>query len=379
VEVNVISSRAVQHGLERPNTGRLQSLWVELPGYCNLACAYCYARGGEKLDTSRLLVWEDYERILLQAQELGVDSVGIPGAGEPFLASNIRLTMSFLETCKQLGMFTTVFTTGEFITDQLAKELFEMPIELMLKGNTLDPARQDRFVSDPSRGIAVTGYGEKRNEAINRLMLAGFNDEAECRARYGRRSRMALVTSIMTSENGELSNLAELGDILRLCRKNNVIFDCDTILKRGRAITCELCTGDKELMSTLMELQKIDQQEFGNIWELSPGYVGTTCDRYMHHVYVSQYGDVHPCIGAMDVNLGNVRQSDLRSAWESAEMKIIRGRRYGGECASCDLFIKGSCNSCLGRFAKDLTNGNLLDKGCVETIGCCFKVAIEAE
>ncbi len=366
-----ISEKAVQHGLERKNTGKLQTLWLEIPGYCNLFCSYCYACGGEGLEKERLLSWKQYESILEQAKALGVDSLGIPGAGEPLLGTNLALTMKIIKKCSELGIFVTLFTTGEFITEKLAEELYELPVEIMLKGNTLDPEKQDKFVSDPSRGLIRAGYGEKRNAAIELLKEKGFNNKEVCLKKFGRKSRMALVTSIMTSENGELSNLDEITTILRKCREENIIFDCDSILKRGRGASCELCSSEQELKNKLYELQKIDAQEFGEAWEVSQSYVGTTCDRYMHHLYVNQYSDVRPCIGAMDLVLGNLHEVGLADAWNSTEMQIIRARKFSGKCADqCANFAEGKCNSCLGRRAVNLTNENLLAKGSVETIGC---------
>ena len=212
-----------QHGLGRKNTGNLQTIWVELPGYCNLACSYCFARGGENIDVANLLTWENYESIIDEAKKIGINSISIPGAGEPFIAKNLDLTMRFLRKCKEVGIFVTLFTTAEFITDELADELFSLPVELMVKGNSLNPEMQDRFVSDPNRGRIIHGFGERRNAAIELLMHHGFNDEAKCMESFGCKSRMALLSSIMTDES-ELSNYDEIADILRFCRKNNFIF-----------------------------------------------------------------------------------------------------------------------------------------------------------
>jgi hypothetical protein len=366
-----ISSKAVQHGLERINIGNLQSLWIELPGYCNLACSYCYACGGEGLKRDELLSCDDYTRILNEAKAMGVDSIGIPGAGEPFVAANFELTMWFLHQCAERGIYVTLFTTGQFITPELAAELYELPVEIMLKGNTLDPDLQDRFVSDPSRGREIHGYGEARNKAIETLVAAGFNDEEKCLAKWGRKSRMALVTSIMTGSDGEISNYDEMASLLRFCRERNIIFDCDSVLKRGRGASCDLCEEDARIRAKLTELQAIDATEHDMHWELSQSYVGTVCDRYMHHLYVNQYGRIRPCIGAMDVDLGNIKESTLGQAWGSLEMSIIRTRDYHGKCGDeCANFAEGKCNSCLGRRTKDLCNEQLQRDGFVDTVGC---------
>lgn len=372
-----ISAKAVQHGLERQDTGMMQSLWLELPGYCNLACSYCYANGGKPEHPADLMSWETYEQIIEEAKRIGIDSIGVPGAGEPFLHRNKELTMKVLRKCAELGIFVTLFTTGEFIDEELARELYELPVEIMLKGNSLDPDRQDAFVSNPAipnnRGMR-RGYGTKRNAVIELLMRLGFNNESMCMAKFGRRSRMALVTSIMTSEevkDGGPSNYKEMAEILRFCRRRNIIFDCDTVLKVGRGADCGLCISDKEIKAKLLELQRVDRQEFKNFWEVSQSYIGTVCDRYMHHMYVDQYGTIRPCIGATEVNLGNIKTTTLAQAWDSIEMRVIRGRHYGGICGTdCRNFQEGKCNSCLGRRAVNLTNEFLREHGYVDTVGC---------
>ena len=366
-----ISTKSVQHGLERKNNGKLQTMWLEIPGYCNLFCSYCYACGGSVLKKENLLSWQQYESILNQAKQLGVDSIGIPGAGEPLLGKNLELTMKIIRRCEELGIYVTLFTTGEFITEQLAEQLYELPVEIMLKGNTLDTEKQDKFISDPARGLIRKGYGAKRNATIQLLMRNGFNNEAQCMEKFGRKSRMALVTSIMLGEDGTLDNLNDVVEILRYCRINNIIFDCDSLLERGRGTSCQLCASDQVLKNKLLELQEIDAKEFGNVWELSQSYVGTVCDRYMHHLYVSQYGEVRPCIGAMDLVLGNMHNVSLEAAWNSSEMQIIRARKFSGKCGErCDNFAKGKCNSCLGRRAVNLDNEHLLEQGYVNTVGC---------
>ena len=359
-----------QHGLGRENTGNLQTIWVEIPAYCNLACSYCFACGGEVVDTNKLLSWEDYERVINEAYGLGVDSISIPGAGEPLLPRNRELTLRILRKCAEVGIFVTLFTTAEFIDEQLADELFALPVELMVKGNSLNPEMQDHFVSDPKRGRIISGFGDKRNAAIELLMRHGFNDEDKCLRSFGCKSRMALVSSIMTDEN-ELSNYDEITEIMRFCRKNNLIFDCDSVLGIGRGASCSLCTADEWLKAKMIELQRIDLEEFGNFWEISQSYVGAVCDRYHHHLYINQYGNVRPCIGANGVHLGNIESISLQEAFDKSEMRIIRGRQYCGKCAEeCANFAEGKCNSCLGRRTKKLTNENLLAKDAVETIGC---------
>jgi MoaA/NifB/PqqE/SkfB family radical SAM enzyme len=323
---------------------------------------------------SKVMQWEDYDRILLEAKAMGVDSIGIPGAGEPFIRNNRALVMRFLYRCKDLNMYVTLFSTGEFITPELAKELYELPVEIMIKCNSLDPETQDRFVSDPKRNLYIVDYGTKRNIAIQNLIDCGFNNREACMEKYGRPSRMALVTSIMTSEQGDLSNMGDIAKVLRFSRERNIIFDCDTVLQQGRGASCELCASEAELLAKLQELQKIDTEEFGNIWEPGPGYVDTICDRHAHHLYISVEGEIRPCIGALGVNLGNIKNTTLEQAWNSKEMAAIRNCQFSGPCATCKNLANKKCFGCRGRHCdqKLLNNDTLLTTGLVPTIGCSF-------
>ncbi len=314
---------------------------------------------------------------------MGLEAIGIPGAGEPLLPKNVRLTLRILEKCQDLGLYVTLFTTGEFITGNLADRLNELPVELMIKCNSLDPIVQDAFVSDPSRGRIIHGYGQKRNETLELLMKKGFNDEERCMAQYGRKSRMAIVTSIMTSSGGGPSNYDEMAHILKFARQNNIMVDIDSVLKVGRGATCDLCEEDQRLKAKLIELQGIDRNEFGNVWQVGQSYIGTVCDRHSYHMFIDQYGRIRPCVGAVGVDLGNIRTTSLQEAWDSREMRIIRARNYKGKCSQCANFneideirtkeagtVKYKCNSCLGRRTEDLTNAYLLGNGHVKTIGC---------
>ena len=372
---NQFSSKAVQHGLERTNTGKLQTLWIEVPPLCNLACSYCYARGGEHIAKQELLTKEEYLSILNQAEKMGVDGIGIPGAGEPLFGANKKLTMWILKQCAERGFYAILFTTGEFITEELAVELFNLPVEVMLKGNTLDPIKQDLFVSDQSRGKIIHGYGEKRNRAIEILAKAGFNDPILSQ-KYGRKSRMALVTSIMTNKDGSLSNMEDVVKVYRFCRDRNIIADIDTILERGRAIDCSIKAGGEKILNALTELRSIAINEYGDKEAvLSSTYVETVCDRYHHHLYIDVKGQIRPCIGAMDVNLGSIKNTTLKKAWNSKERRIIRERKYAGVCPTCMNFKEFKCHSCLGRRTlttgeKALNNENLLRDKSAYTTGC---------
>jgi len=414
---------SVQFGLgSAVDGGKLTNLWMETtkPEHCNLACRYCYAKGGEK--QKEALTTDQWLSILEQAKILGITSIGIPGAGEPFHPSARDRTMQILEKCGDLGIYTTLFTTGEFITEGLADRLHQFPVELMIKGNSLVPEIQDNFVSDSARGRIIKGYGVSRNNALELLIKKGFNDERRCLEQFKRKSRMALVTFVMTDEVTEsqahpvspeeirtfvgllqqyanlgigksykraldeasgielegTSNFREIAYLMAFARVNNIIFDVDSVLQRGRGASCKLNPADERMKAKFKELQVIDNEVFGYEWGVNTTYVGVACERPRRHLYINYTGEIRPCIGATGVILGNIQNISLTQAWESSEMKILRAKSYHGKCADqCANFKdldprtgKPLCNSCLGRCTEDLTNESLLKKGYVQTIGC---------
>lgn len=373
----------IQAGLELAGEG-LKSIWMCLPAWCNLFCEYCFACGGKAKPGS--MEWADYERLLIEAKEMGVVTVGIPGSGEPFHPKNRELTLKVLRKCADLDMFVTLFTTGEFITHELAAELLDLPVEIMIKCNSLDSDLQNRFVS--SKDHQVKHYGQRRSEVLQMLQDMGFNRPDE---RFGRKSRLAIVTSIMVAnDESGLSNYDEMADLLRYARQRNVIFDVDTVLHVGRGATCVLQTTDLLVKAKVLELREIDRIEFGVKWEPGPGYVGgVACNRRFNHRYIDDVGNIHPCVGAVGIDLGNFKAgATLRESWESDLARKLREEPYKGECASCKRFSnknrpgdKSACYSCYGRFTCNadgslLTNEGAMKDG-VHTTGCLYREATE--
>lgn len=364
----------VQHGLSRENSWLLQTIWLEEPPFCNLACRYCYANGWEMNEIEKSLNLQNYKSILEQFKKLWWDSLGIPGAWEPFIPKNLPLTLILLEECQKLWIFVTIFTTTEFVTEELACKLLNLPCEIMIKCNSLDPDVQDAFVSDEEKGRKIGGYWKIRNEKIQLLMKLWFNNEKIIMDTYWRKSRMALVTSIMTEESGNLSNVKDIEEIFRFCRDNNIIFDCDSVLERWRWANCWLSIWDNQRIELWKKMQKIDREEYWFDREIAQWYVWwTICDRYMHHLYVDWKWNCRPCIWATGVRLWNIKENTLEEMRNSKAIHVIRNRKYGWVCGEkCANFAEKLCNSCLWRCCDPtkLTKEFLEKKWFVPTIWC---------
>ena len=329
----------------------LKDIWIELSKSCNHKCNYCFQSTEKGIDNNpNNLTEEQYLNILHQAIQMSINEVGIPGAGEPFHPQNIKLLFKILELNVNHNIHTTIFTHLDFFNEELIQKLntYGDKITILAKFNSLKHELQDWF-------DGVKGYGKKRDEVLQLLYKYNFNDN----------KRLGFVTSVMTK------NYDEMPDILRYCRKNNVIPDIDVLLPCGRGKDNPLNPSDDEIRNMYKKLSKIDKKEFGKKWEPTCSYLGEySCNRYNHHLYIDKEGNVRPCLGAYGVKLGNINTKPLKEMWNSREMRVIQQRMYDGKCTECKKFETKKCNSCLGRFVKNLNNKDLINTGYVHTIGC---------
>ncbi|MAH47606.1 hypothetical protein CMI37_17425 [Candidatus Pacearchaeota archaeon] len=332
---------------ELPNS--LKELWFEIGGSCHLSCYYCFANSGG-IDRSKDNVTIDQvTKYLNQFSEMGGERIAVVGAGEPFHARNIEDTFQVLNWAKGKKITTTIFTTGDLISEDVLLRLNSYPdITLLVKYNSQKPKTQDAMVGN-------SGYTARRDKAMALLMKRGYNDG----------KRLGIVTSIL-EENPE-----EMPTLFRYARDNNLIFDADNPIPRGRGKNCDREKIARSAKPIIDKLSKIDKEEYGNVWESHATYIASPpCTRFNQHMYVKKDGTVIPCVGSPAVKLGNVKDESLEQIWEKDITKIIRGHNYVGKCTSCENYQKNHCFSCLGRSTEDLTTESLIKEGHVRTIGC---------
>lgn len=327
----------------------LKELWFEIGGSCHLKCDYCFASSCGVDNCKDNVSLERILEVLDEFRELGGERIGIVGAGEPFHPRNIEDTFKILEYVKDKGINTTIFTTGDLLSEKVVDRLDNYPdLTLLVKYNSADPEVQDDLVNSPN-------YTLRREDAMKRLINRGYNDG----------KRLGTVTSIMSK------NIEEIGNLLRFARRNNLIFDADTLIPRGRGGTCNLQTPDEQTKALLIKLQKIDKEEFGNEWEITGSYIASPpCTRFSYHMYIDKLGKAHPCVSSQDVELGDIKQQSLKELWDSEIMGVVRRHEYRGKCTSCQSYQQKKCYSCLGRACENVTTDFIKENGFVQTKGC---------
>ncbi len=103
-----------------PSGVRLELIWLELTGRCNLECVHCYADAGPGRPLDEGMQLRDWQRALSDAALLGCRRVQFIG-GEPTLHPGLP---TLIEQAHQLGFEQIcVFTNGMHLSET-HKELF---------------------------------------------------------------------------------------------------------------------------------------------------------------------------------------------------------------------------------------------------------------
>jgi len=314
----------------------------------------------------------EYLKLLDDFKSNGGCFLGIPGNGEPFHPGNRELVIQILQHADSLGLRTTVFTTGESLfwdmrtynnykvnvaaepDFSLMDELIKLDVIFLIKCNSLIPETQDRLV-------AQVGYTQARQKAMQWLMNK-YHLNADPQNR-----RLGIVTSIMPENQDEIVTL------YRYAEDNNLIFDCDTILPRGRGksfIKQGHSLSDQKCRAIYRSLDQISDEPLTT----GGSYVGVACDRIKHHLYIDIQGNAYTCIGCVgrgnELVLGNVRTHSMQQIWDHTirvQMRENLDKVVIGPCSYCENF-QVSCWSCLGRSVEhfEVKEGKLF----LHTRGC---------
>lgn len=359
---------------------KLKSLWLSIPAYCHLKCPYCFASTNAHDKKIEILSKEQYENIIRDFAALGGEFIGIPGDGEPFHPSCWELVQFILTLCNELRIKVALFTTGDLIFfDVKGKEtkpnyekiefIKDKDVVLLIKYNHSNGEIQNRLV-----GGKHSTYTELRERALDILIdQYHFNDA----------KRIGLVTSVMreNAEKEEPNGKLEIINIYERTKRQNLIFDCDTILELGRGKT--FTTRENGVLSQV-DLEKVFRKlsDAGAVGLNQGGtYVGNTCcDRILHHLYIKSNGDVFPCIGCSredlfsDMKLGNIKTNSLEENWRHPFRRKLAEKRHEtliGVCADCENFKTEKCYSCLGRcIISDEYGSPINNHDPITTVGC---------
>lgn len=301
--------------------GRLLSMEIEFGLQCNFQCQYCYV-GQAKTPVSELTP-DEIRRVILEAKGLGARKI-IALGGEPMIYPGI---LEMLEFIRSEGLAVEVFTNGTHITADVAKRLYDLGVQVVLKMNSFKESVQDELAG-------MKGAFQIIQEAFRNLSAAGFPSEGHPLA----------VSSILCNQN-----LPEIVTMWQWLRDRQITPYFEIMTPQGNAQDNNHLEVELPVLQKLFaELAELDHARYGYKWEPQPPLVGDRCLRHQFSCLVNAAGDVMPCVG-VTIPIGNVRARSLADILHDSEVigdlrnytKTIRG-----PCAACEK--AESCYGCRG-------------------------------
>lgn len=147
---------------------------VSVTDRCDLRCRYCMPEGIEKVPMSRILTYEEIERICRVSAGLGISRIKITG-GEPL----VRLgCVDLIRNIKAIdGIEQVTMTTNGQILDRYIDELRDAGIDGI--NISLDTLKPDRY-----RYITGRGELEKTLNSIELCAASGIRTKINCLPQY---------------------------------------------------------------------------------------------------------------------------------------------------------------------------------------------------
>ncbi|MCX5714750.1 MAG: radical SAM protein [Candidatus Omnitrophica bacterium] len=289
---------------------RLLSMEIEFSIRCNLRCQYCYASEGKSFDGE--LSREEIRDAILQAKALGARKIVILG-GEPMLYPHI---MEMLRFIRGEGLQVEMFTNGYQISPDIARQLFDLGIFVVLKMNSRVENIQDAL-------SGKKGAHKNIQEAFINLKRAGYP---------GEHGNLAVSTVICQQ------NIDDIPGMWEWLREQNIAPYFEMITPKGRARENEWLHVDiRRVEEVFKKLAEIDRVKYGRDWQPQPPLAEIKCLRHQFSCMINAQGYVFPCVG-INIPVGNIRERKLSDIIRESE--VIKGLRNYREN------LKGPCREC---------------------------------
>lgn len=288
--------------------------YMDMTAACDLHCTYCQARSGKALPNE--LDLEERKRVIDEFAQMGCKAIHIAGQGEPTLDPYL---WDILEYINEKEMTPVVFTHGANLTRETIKKLKSLNTSLIIKIHSFKPEVQDKLVG-------LKGYTQKREAVLEMLIEEKYNEG---------NPTMLGVDTVLTYDNKD-----ELETIFRYCREHNIFPEFKTMITANRAgkVVNKYQLSAEDVKEIAEKFAKIDKEEYGYVWEVTPPYIAWTCNFYYGHIYVNIIGDIYPCVGfTMNDPIGNIRNMSVKDAYNTELMFKIR---------NIDKLLEGACKEC---------------------------------
>jgi MoaA/NifB/PqqE/SkfB family radical SAM enzyme len=271
--------------------GVLNFLWLELTNRCNLQCVHCYTESGPRTGSGDKLTADDYERLMIDAHDLGCRKIQFIG-GEPQLNPQFKRILRF---STELGFeFIEVFSNLTRLDDETIDIAVDKSVHFATSVYSDDPAAHDRITT-------VRGSHKRTIGNLRRLIDKGVPARAAVISMDGDEKSVARTSRY----------LIDLGASLGGARSSDV-----RAFGRGQTVV-----GESESMDGLC----------GHCWN--------------GNLAIAPDGKAMPCVMARQWPVGNVLETSLRELLASDPLRATRREIYEQARirAACEPYCMQSC------------------------------------
>lgn len=296
--------------------GRLIHLDVDFGMSCSLKCPMCFRKDGNIDNHSIFLDNSRLTDTILEAKNIGLESVRILGAGEPFENDGI---IKFLAWLKDEKLKPVVFTQGHCINERLAEKIAETNTSIMMRYDSFD----EKIVTQSTgRG----GMKVKKDHALEILADVGLNRHNP--------THLGIVAPITSY------TIDGIFEVYRFFRERNIYPLIPFIACAGRSVlpdgSIKDDAGEEKKIELAMRIYKYNLSKGIPYEGISPYLGGHICTLLSNGFYLTSTGLALRCEGDDTSILGDLKSQSIAEIWENSQNNRRFGGRYNYHCPPKD-------------------------------------------
>lgn len=308
---------------------QLTNLHIEITSKCNERCVHCYIPHENKVNDIEPNLFYD---ILKQCKNMRLLHLTLSG-GEPMLHKSF---CDFLRKCKEYDFSVNVLSNLTLLNDEIINEMKTNP----LLGVQVSLYSMNSNIHDEI--TQMKGSFEKTKNAILKLIDNDIPLQISCPIMKQNKNCYDDV------KNWAKKHKIHVGDdYVIIARYNHTTQNLSNRLSVNeiKEMIKNSIVNDKRYLEQI-------EREAEKKNNITPNdFVCSVCHS---SICIAENGNVYPCAGWQDYNIGNVRQTSLEDIWNNSEkIQYLRGlrRKDFPKCIQCP--DKEFCTMCMVRNANE--------------------------
>ncbi|GHV74853.1 hypothetical protein AGMMS49940_21550 [Spirochaetia bacterium] len=324
-----------EHFKNKPHLTQLQ---IELTSRCNERCIHCYIPHENKISDIDPALFYD---VLDQCRDMGLLSLTLSG-GEPLLHKNF---LEFLRKAKEYDFSINILSNLTLLNDEIIKEMKEIRLSsVQVSLYSMNPEIHDSITKMPGSFV-------KTRDAILRLIKNDIPLQISCPTM--KQNKNCFVDVLNWAQTHKVRAVT---DYIMMARYDHTTGNLDNRLSLEEVGTVinDIINNDDDYQT---EMANADMEQ-GDAHDTSNDII---CGVGVSSICMVANGNIYPCPGWQDYVVGNVRETPLRTIWNtSPKVQYLRGLRKKDfpKCTVCA--DKSFCAMCMVRNANEDPDGNPL-------------------